>query len=322
MRFEHKILGRVVETKDMQIDGVDYGVVSGYIATWEPDAWPGIYGVKDRIMPGAYTESIQNHRDRGNRQVRLKDQHYKTIGGFPIDNVKQDGIGLYGQGNINLNTQLGREAYALAKQGVLVDFSVGHIVMQEELKGGFRNILKADLIEGSIVDEPANQKANILEVKSSVGSELPLLDDANYKWDPIAALDRVLELKYSGGQSNAFISGILIADVIDGKLHAIPEAIKIAADEVKSDQEQLIVERYFARMGVKSPFEKKMFYTLDDIKSLSNAEMKEILLSSGMFSNGAARAVVAKMSGTNAPIESASALAEEIRAFAKSLTNK
>jgi HK97 family phage prohead protease len=157
--------GRQLEVKQEERNGVPVGIVAGYIATWDPDTG-GIFGMPDQFVEGAFAASIEEHRSRGNRQVRLKDHHGRTIGGFPIATVKEDSIGLFGRGEINLETQLGREAFSLARQGVLSDFSVGFVALDDAVEGDIRRITKADLIEGSIVDEPANRAAKITEVKS------------------------------------------------------------------------------------------------------------------------------------------------------------
>lgn len=173
MRLERATLaGEIVEVKEMSINGVPVGIVKGYIATWQKDHYPGIYGVPDRIVKGAYTRTLQEHKARNNRQIRLKDNHGRTIGGFPIDTAREDNIGLYAEGHINLDTQLGKEAYSLARQRVLVDFSVGHIVKKDTIENGERLIYDADLIEGSITDEPKNRWAKVSEVKSAHFADL------------------------------------------------------------------------------------------------------------------------------------------------------
>jgi HK97 family phage prohead protease len=165
--------GRAVEVKQSERNGVPVGIVAGYIATWDPDTG-GIFGVPDRFEQGAFSESLNQHRSRGNRPIRLKDHHGRTIGGFPLDAVREDGIGLYGVGEINLETQQGREAFSLARQGVLSDFSIGFVTLADRLQGSppsqVRVISKAAIVEGSIVDEPANPAARILEVKGKLSA--------------------------------------------------------------------------------------------------------------------------------------------------------
>lgn len=328
MKVEKSFLsGEITETKEIDVNGVPVGVVCGYMATWQPDAYDGVYGMPDRIMPGAYAESIAEHKGRNNRQIRLKEHHSVTIGGFPIDYVREDNVGLYGEGHINLSTQQGREAYALAKQGVLVDFSIGHIVTEDNIKDDERVILRADIIEASIVDEPKNRYAVVTEVKSGKFADLPIAQ-RDYKWDEESARERVLELKFRHGNgADAFVGGHIIADVVDDKLMVIPAAIHMAAEEVKSSDDksaQAVLEQYFGKMNVRSPFGESAFYTVDDVKDWSNADFKSALLDTGMFSNGAARALIAKHRDQNVsdPNKSLSSLLEKIVETTKVVNNE
>lgn len=157
----------IIEVKDATRNGIPVGIVAGYLSTWQPDTG-GRFGVPDQFVPGAWAESLAEHRRRGDRQVRLKDHHGRTIGGFPIETVVEDERGLFAVGEINLESQAGREAYSLAKQRVLTDFSVGYVAINDKIGTGVRRIFKAMLLEASIVDEPGNQGANITEVKSRV----------------------------------------------------------------------------------------------------------------------------------------------------------
>lgn len=167
--------GRVTGTKETERNGVPVGIVEGYIATWDVDRgdWTGI---KDKFLPGAFTKSIERHR-KTNRQIRLKDQHYRTIGGFPIATVKQDDRGLFGIGEINLDVQKGKEAFSLARQEVLTDFSIGwENTASDIVEDGIREISEAEVWEGSIVDEPMNPNANITAVKTVDFSEVDAED--------------------------------------------------------------------------------------------------------------------------------------------------
>lgn len=159
--------GRVVETKRGERDGEPVGFISGLIATFDIDRGD-FFGRRDQFLKGAFLKSIAEHKARNNRQIRFKDGHDRTIGGFPIQGVHETDQGLFGTAEVNLNIQQGREVFALAKQGVLVDFSIGFIpvvkVIDEDQN--LRTITEAIIIEGSIVDEPMNPKAVITDVKS------------------------------------------------------------------------------------------------------------------------------------------------------------
>lgn len=187
--------------------GVRVGIVEGYIATWDIDRGD-FRGVRDQFKRGAFVESILDHIQR-RRQVRLKDHHGRTVGGFPIEFVKEDERGLFGVGEINLEVQQGRELYSLAQQKVLVDFSIGFSVEEFEMDGDLRTITKATIWEGSVVDEPMNPAAAITQVKHNVGGE-----EVNYyktddvkDWTP-RDVERALRdgAKFSKNAAKAIIS--------------------------------------------------------------------------------------------------------------------
>ena len=159
--------GKITQCKQIDQNGLQVGVVAGYIATWDVDRgdW---WGQKDKFVRGAFAESITDLAAR-NRHVRLKDHHGRTIGIFPIQGVFEDDRGLFGSGEINLEVQQGKEAYMLAKQKALTDFSIGFtpVDFRVEREGDdeIRVITKAIIWEGSIVDEPMNPAAQITQVK-------------------------------------------------------------------------------------------------------------------------------------------------------------
>ena len=160
-KIETKQLGgTITETKQEDRNGVPVGLISGYIATWDKDRGD------DKFEKGAFTESIQDHMKRNNRPIRFKDNHNRTVGGFPISGVFEDDRGLFGTAEVNLDVQQGKELFALVKQGVISDFSIGFSAIDWEIKDGTRIIGKAIVWEGSAVDEPMNMAANIVDVKN------------------------------------------------------------------------------------------------------------------------------------------------------------
>jgi HK97 family phage prohead protease len=205
--MEQKFLGgSVLEVKTEERNGVQVGIVEGYIATWDIDRGDWM-GIKDQFVKGAFLESLMEHVMK-KRQIRLKDHHGRTIGGFPMEFVKEDERGLFGVGEINLEVQQGREAYALAKQGVLVDFSIGFSVVDFEMDADLRSITKAIIWEGSIVDEPMNDKANITQVKKHEDDNVKTYNTADVKDWGKRELEQALRegAKFSKNASKAIIS--------------------------------------------------------------------------------------------------------------------
>jgi len=148
--------------KELEVNGVKIGVIEGYASTFNNMDRGG-----DICIAGCFTKTIQEHKDR-NRQVRMKNQHGKLIGGFLPEMMKEDGKGLFVVGHINLDVQEGREVYALAKQGVMEDMSIGYRAIDYEIDNEVpcRKLKEVKLWEISTVDEPMNPEAQVTAVKS------------------------------------------------------------------------------------------------------------------------------------------------------------
>ena len=149
----------VIDTKQVG----DMGIVKGYASTFGNVDRGG-----DRILAGAFRKSLDRYRKLG-RPIKMFYQHdsNEIIGGFPIESIKETEYGLQVEGQINLNVQRGKEAYALAKQGVLTDFSIGYTVDDYEINGGVRDLKSLELWEISMVGEPMNELARITSIKSN-----------------------------------------------------------------------------------------------------------------------------------------------------------
>ena len=82
--------------------------------------------------------------------------------------LKEDDRGLFVKGRINLGTQKGKEAYELLKAGDLDKMSIGFRIKEAsyDTDSEVRTILKLDLFEISLVPIPANDLAEVMDVKS------------------------------------------------------------------------------------------------------------------------------------------------------------
>lgn len=293
MNIEHKTARfelTSAETKNR--DGVEYGVFEGYASTWDIDRGDDI------ILQGAFIDSIQRHQDNG-RPIRMLYQHKsdELIGGFPIDSVREDERGLFVKGEINLGVSKGRDAYALVKQGVLSDMSIGFTISRDDIditqKDGrvIRTIKKAELWEVSLVDEPMNPNAVITNVKAK---GLPIAD-RGAEWDAEGAAERVKEF----GESEP----LPFVDVVDGKLTVIPRGLfKHAAvinghfsGEYEKDH-AATVSHYFKKMGLDDPFLSKSLdvTVVESCATIGDAE--ELLKHSG-FSSSASKALISLIKG-------------------------
>ncbi len=312
--------GHVLETKESVVNDVRVGMITGYIAAWSVDTG-GAFGMPDKFMPGAFLDSLAEHKLRSRRQIRLKDMHNRVIGGFPIESAFEDSVGLYAEGHINLETQLGAEAWALIKQGVLTDLSIGFSSLEDRVDDGIRIITKAIVWEGSVVDEPANRDALILDFKNAMSFEDLPLADRSHEWEPDEALNRVREFADAQDDTDAewkkaFVhaSGQTLqhafVDVVDGELKAIPQAIIKTAESVMTAEFEgksaaiRHLERYFAKMNMDSPFDAKnrQFFGIEETKSLEPSDLEEALRRGAAFSKGAAKLLTSRLKVSEAKV--------------------
>jgi HK97 family phage prohead protease len=289
--------GSVIETKQEQRNGEPVGIVAGYLATYDLDRG------NDRFERGAFAEAIEDLKQR-NRPLRMRYNHFKTIGGFPPDTLREDEKGLYGEGEINLNTQTGRETFAMAKQGVLSDFSVGFGFEPQNVRfeEGVRVISKSKLWEASLVDEPMNPEAVVTAVKQF--DQFPIAD-LEYKFDEAAASDRWE--KHCNGDDDQVLDGYLfgyeglLVDVIKGVPHLIPRAVFAARCKLSGArggfanpaeakmQAAAKINHIYSRLDLEQPFEE------DGEKNVTRVEAKRLpdsyladMIVSGKISHAAA----------------------------------
>nr|WP_304363680.1 HK97 family phage prohead protease [Jiella sp. LLJ827] len=140
------------------------GEFEGYGSTFggEPDA----YG--DVIAPGAYSESLEEHKSKGT-MPKLFWQHNpdEPIGKW-LD-ANEDDHGLLMHGRLNMDVQRGREAYALLKAGDIDGLSIGYRIKSYSVdtESGIWTLEKLDLREVSVVSLGANENAVVQSVKAA-----------------------------------------------------------------------------------------------------------------------------------------------------------
>ena len=144
------------------------GVFRGAMATEHKDRG------NDIIAPDAFDNTLKRYK-RAKRDITLYYQHNTfalPIGIIPIKSVVKDGKNWNIQGELNLDTQLGREVYSLMKQGALSDLSIGFTIIDQDIKVDkkdpekyMRIIKELELWEVSVVGEPMNPKATITQIK-------------------------------------------------------------------------------------------------------------------------------------------------------------
>jgi HK97 family phage prohead protease len=138
---------------DVQVD--ESGQFEGYASVFNNVDRHG-----DVVMPGAFRKTISE-----NPSVPILWQHDQTKPIGVTMAIREDQNGLLVKGELNLDTQMGREAYSLLKQGALKGLSIGYQVIKDDLAGRVRQLKEVKLMEYSLVTFPANERAQVTSIK-------------------------------------------------------------------------------------------------------------------------------------------------------------
>jgi HK97 family phage prohead protease len=140
----------------------DAGQITGLAAGFG-DGLVDAYG--DVIAKGAFAQSIRAHKAAGTMPAMLWQHDTSEPIGVWTDLV-EDATGLRVSGQINVETQRGREALSLLKQGAFRGLSIGFVAKKAEpLKGGLRRLTEIELWEISLVTFGARREGVVTEVR-------------------------------------------------------------------------------------------------------------------------------------------------------------
>ena len=325
VRFDD-ILNKEEEEDYIDYKGIKCKVIKGYIATWDRDRG------NDKFHKGAFLDSLKQWR-KEKRDPKVKEMHGKTIGVYPLKYLKEDDVGLFGHAYLNMEIMQGREAYSKAKMGIYDRKSIGFSADPDTTKGDFpygREIYKAHIYEGSLVDEPMNLAARITDVKCiQEFQNLPIADSMT-KFDKRIARANVAEFAEAIDEPNenyskAFVvvgdgtkfSGhqLQIADIVDGEIKIIPRALVRAVcklrtgkgiegmSEEQKQEAQVHIEKYYNKLKYTSPWEDTSMLNLilgteDEIKNLSLRDIEQALKDCGA-SDSQAKCLISQIKGND-----------------------
>lgn len=166
--MEHKHLA--LSESDLKMEADSRGRFSGYASVFNGTDSDG-----DTILPGAYAKSLAS-----GAKIRgfLNHDHW-DVPLYDILDAKEDGRGLYIEGQIDFKHHLGESVYSAMERGAMDAFSVGFTECEFTPKDdadripqsrgyGNRLIKSVNLMEVSIVTWPADDAARISQVKERI----------------------------------------------------------------------------------------------------------------------------------------------------------
>lgn len=145
-----------LQVKSLSDDGTfeGYGSIFGNVDSYN-----------DRVMRGAFSKSLERHRNEGTRVLMLW-QHNPSEPIGVWDELQEDERGLFGKGRLILEVQKAREVHALMKAQAISGLSIGYREVKATARDGVSELEELDLREISPVSFPANTAARVEAVKS------------------------------------------------------------------------------------------------------------------------------------------------------------
>ena len=144
------------------------GVFTGYASVFN-----NIDSVRDVVMPGAFTETLAEYGENG-ANIPCYWNHVlndpRMCIGWTLE-AREDANGLFVRVQLDLGSEVGAQAYAMLKRGLVKQMSITYIVEDVEEAtasdgDGVWYLRKLKLFEVSVVPVAANQEAGILDVKA------------------------------------------------------------------------------------------------------------------------------------------------------------
>lgn len=120
----------------------------------------GLDAYGDSVLPGAYAETIKTRQ----RPIRMRWNHYGPVIGKWLE-IKEDDTGLFVAGELTPQHSKAEDVYASLKHGAVDGMSIGYRVKSYTQEGEIRYLKEIELIEISVVEEPADLGAQVGEVK-------------------------------------------------------------------------------------------------------------------------------------------------------------
>jgi HK97 family phage prohead protease len=189
MQIEKKLLN--ADSIELKFDS-DKGTFEGYASVFN-----GVDSYGDTIIPGAYTKTLKK-RDR---TVKMRWNHFGPVIGKWTE-MRQDERGLYVKGELTPGHSVAQDVLASLKHGAIDGLSIGfYPAKYKEDEEGKRTLQEIELVEISVVEEPADNAARITAVKADIEEVQTLkeieqiLRDAGFtKSSAVALISRIKSL--------------------------------------------------------------------------------------------------------------------------------
>jgi hypothetical protein len=205
--------------------------------------------------------------------------------------------GLYIEAQINLDKQLGKDAWSDIKLGVLTEYSIGYVVQESFVdKDGVKHLTKVDLIEASPVVRAANRLTSTVEIKSQTFTKTQIntkrmkenIDELQLNL--VAAMEPLDALK-----TEMAAQGILAGE-LEEKFNALSEPLQNALGFLDELKIMLVEGGYLEEVAPEEAPEEVVIEEADATKALNTEDtlssLTEILTGLTALENEAVNPII------------------------------
>ena len=147
------------QTDSVKMKNTEKGIITGY-----GSQFMNVDSYGDRVFPEAFEKTLKNRE----RPVRMRWNHFGPIIG-KWESLTPDDAGLYTKGSLTPNHSVAENTKASIIHGAIDGMSIGYREKRVEKNDfGGVDIIELELVEISIVEEPANLGASIHNIKSLI----------------------------------------------------------------------------------------------------------------------------------------------------------
>lgn len=152
-----------LELKSVKADGTFAGYAS---------VWGVVDSYRETVAPGAFTASLAATKAKG-RTLPILWQHRQDEPIGQWDVLREDEHGLYGEGTLWTDeAPYARIAHRGMKAHAITGISIGYYTRDDSFdeKTRIRSLKVVDLIEASVVTNPANDEARVDSIKAKLAA--------------------------------------------------------------------------------------------------------------------------------------------------------
>ena len=148
-----------IDTAQIKAKDEDKGRFAGYASVFG-----GIDSYGDTIEPGAFAATLENRE----RSVKMRWNHYGPIIGKWVK-MEEDDYGLKVEGELTPGHSVADDVRASLMHGAIDGLSIGFFPRGfREDERGRRTLTEIELVEISVVEEPADNMARVANIKSAI----------------------------------------------------------------------------------------------------------------------------------------------------------